>query len=1041
MWIKDELFKIARMLAACFAACVLLNAPEWALPPERSLDQCRLDVWTARDGLPAGEITSIAQTPDGFIWLATSEGLIRFDGSSFYTFNSKNTPGLTTDLIRCLAVDGDGTLWLGTEWGGFGPFVDGRFKPCWPSTRHWHRVAAMRELPGGVMAVSVIDDSPEHTGIYRVVSGRVIAPASTKVQIPDFAVAGNGLICAMQFGGSRAMTSAGTLVDYGRPAAFAGKTVSCVAAGGDGSVWFGTEHDGLIRYLDGKYRFYTVREGLPSNCINCLFADREGRVWAGTNDGILTWDGHGFAAFGKVDGLFASNVTAISEDREGNLWVGSGFGLNRFAATKLVPFPLSANSIAAHVYGISSASNGPVWCASDSGIWKLLPSGAVHCSMPSGVPTGYADGVCAGPDGSLYLWLKNSDGSSFVYYVRLGPGGDLTRQSVARQVVEAGAAHTPAKIMNAACIADETGATFFGNGIMTRVERGVVVKRGKVDTQWEFQALRENGGDYWVACSNGLVRVHNGNSTRWNAGLPENTHVLGIEGSDPSCLWLATDKGLARFRNGRSTLFTSSDGLPDSNLFQIQRDAGGRLWIGCLHGLFTVTIADIDDYEQGRLKSIPCEFYTAADGICSYFDLQSSERTSDSRLWFAGTNGVTMVDPRHVAMNNFPPPVSIENADIDGITIPAGPETVSFPPGDGRLHIGFAALSFCAPEQVRFRYRLDGFDRGWVETNRRYADYTNLPPGSYRFDVIASNNDGIWNPVGASVALRLEPHYYQTIWFRALAVLLAIAGIAVAFAWRMRQVVRQNAALETIIAERTAELRMSHDQLQSAQEELTAQNHELETARDHLEQRVADRTRELEDAYDRTIEGWSFVMDLRDKETEGHSRRVTDVTVRMAEALGMTDEEIDNIRRGALLHDIGKMGVPDGVLLKPGPLNEEEWKVMRMHPVYAYEILSQIDYLKGAIDIPWCHHEKWDGTGYPRGLKGEEIPLAARMFCIVDIWDALRSDRPYRKGWPEERVFEHLRSLSGTHFEPEMVELFFRIVVDRESRQPEAKAA
>lgn len=185
---------------------------------------------------------------------------------------------------------------------------------------------------------------------------------------------------------------------------------------------------------------------------------------------------------------------------------------------------------------------------------------------------------------------------------------------------------------------------------------------------------------------------------------------------------------------------------------------------------------------------------------------------------------------------------------------------------------------------------------------------------------------------------------------------------------------------------------------------------------------------ELTLAYDATIEGWSYALDLRDKETEGHSLRVTEMTLRLARAMGMSDAELVHVRRGALLHDIGKMGVPDQILLKPGPLTEEEWEIMSKHPVYAYEMLSPIAYLRPALDIPYCHHEKWDGTGYPRGLKGEQIPLVARIFAVVDVWDALSSDRPYRPAWPEDKVFEYIREQAGKHFDPKVVEVFLEII-------------
>ena len=185
---------------------------------------------------------------------------------------------------------------------------------------------------------------------------------------------------------------------------------------------------------------------------------------------------------------------------------------------------------------------------------------------------------------------------------------------------------------------------------------------------------------------------------------------------------------------------------------------------------------------------------------------------------------------------------------------------------------------------------------------------------------------------------------------------------------------------------------------------------------------------ELNQAYDATLEGWSHALDLRDKETEGHTRRVTEMAVKLAHAMNLSNEEILHIKRGALLHDIGKMGIPDSILLKPNQLTGEEWDIMRKHPVYARNMLSRIEYLKPALDIPYCHHERWDGKGYPQGLKGEDIPLAARIFAIVDVWDALSMDRPYREGWSKDRIFEFIQSESGAHFDPHVTDVFLGMV-------------
>ena len=191
---------------------------------------------------------------------------------------------------------------------------------------------------------------------------------------------------------------------------------------------------------------------------------------------------------------------------------------------------------------------------------------------------------------------------------------------------------------------------------------------------------------------------------------------------------------------------------------------------------------------------------------------------------------------------------------------------------------------------------------------------------------------------------------------------------------------------------------------------------------------------DLTQAYDTTLEGWSAVLDLRDKETEGHTRRVMEMTLRLAESMDVSPPELIQIRRGALLHDIGKMGIPDRILLKPDILTDEEWVIMHMHPTYAFQMLKPITYLGPALDIPYCHHEKWDGTGYPRGLKGEEIPLSARIFSIVDVYDALTSNRPYRAAWPKDKALQHIRELSGSHFDARVVEAFLKMMGEEERK-------
>lgn len=298
--------------------------------------------------------------------------------------------------------------------------------------------------------------------------------------------------------------------------------------------------------------------------------------------------------------------------------------------------------------------------------------------------------------------------------------------------------------------------------------------------------------------------------------------------------------------------------------------------------------------------------------------------------------------------------------------------------------------------------------------------------GGEEFMVILPQTD---KETAISLAERLRRAVEQHPWL--LRPITASFGVATLY----EEVKEVNALIEEAdqalyISKRLGRNRVTHRAAMALEEGVTELLQVSESVAACLpSQRFKQRLyRHLEWVYSATIEGWSRILDLRDKETEGHSQRVTELSVRLAEQMGFSDRQLVYVRWGALLHDIGKIGIPDSILHKAGPLTEEEWAIMRRHPEYAYQMLSSIPFLLPALDIPYCHHERWDGSGYPRGLRGEEIPLAARIFAVVDVWDALRSDRPYRKGWPGEKVLEYLCDQSGHHFDPEVVAQFFKLI-------------
>jgi HD-GYP domain-containing protein (c-di-GMP phosphodiesterase class II) len=199
-----------------------------------------------------------------------------------------------------------------------------------------------------------------------------------------------------------------------------------------------------------------------------------------------------------------------------------------------------------------------------------------------------------------------------------------------------------------------------------------------------------------------------------------------------------------------------------------------------------------------------------------------------------------------------------------------------------------------------------------------------------------------------------------------------------------------------------------------------------------VKERIIQQSEELTQAYNATLSVWARVLELFDKDTEGHTRRVTDLVVRLTRAMGIPEKQIGNIQRGAILHDLGKLAIPDGILHKAGELTQAERKIMRKHPQHAYEMLSDIPFLHSAIDIPYCHHERWNGTGYPRGLRREEIPLAARIFSVVDVYDALISDRPYHQAWKSESAITYIIHEANRKFDPQVVKVFIKTEINRQ---------
>ncbi len=777
------------VLAVALAAC-----PARALDPGKALNQCRLDTWTTRDGLPPRDIEAIAQTPDGYLWLATRAGLVRFDGVSFKLYNSRNTVGFKRDMVRSLAVTRAGELWLGTDGGGFGRFQNGRFYPEHLGKQDgiWYEIRAIYQAQdeslwfGGLGGPHLFQ---RNNGVLKEITDQfqgVVGIAEDRQNNLWFAVNYTGLVLRRRDGTFRV---------FDTPEYIPSKMLSCLCLGPDGSLWVGTEDSGLVRCKDGRFTRYTTQDGLSSNEIHALYTDRQGNLWIGTRDGLDRWVNGTFRTFRKADGLADSIVGAILEDREGNLWVGSGAGLNCFHNTKLTPFELPTSKGPAAIRTMCQTPDGSFWFATDDGLKRLCQGRITTFTTKEGLLNNNIQTVWVGPDNRP--WLLDSDDNLIRY------DGHAFRVILRKAPVYTGSC-------------DKQGLVLFDWTGIHRLKNGRLVSLPlKQETGFLFMTYCDRQGTLWLASTVGLGQIKDGKYRVFHDGLPRETHVLAIDGDAQGTLWLGTDKGLARFRDGHIILYTLRQGLPDDNLYQLLEDRHGTLWIGGNRGIFTVSTQDLDRLDQGRLKTLPTTLYDAEDGIRRFPVGGSAFKAQDGTLWFKGDMGITIVDPDHIPTNPLPPPTRIEQVEVDHYLLdPNGSNQL--PPGRGKLEIHYTGLSFVSPEQVRFRYKLEGFDKDWVEAGtRRTAYYTNLPPGDYCFRVLACNNEGVWNKTGASVRFTLAPHFYQTAWFRVLCLLTVVLLGGTTYGWRVRRLNRRNRELEARVLERTAALREANARLEA----------------------------------------------------------------------------------------------------------------------------------------------------------------------------------------------------------------------------------
>jgi ligand-binding sensor domain-containing protein/signal transduction histidine kinase len=834
---EDE--RTGRLRIAGLAAGALLalfsDAPLLAqgLDPAKALTQYNLDVWTTADALPQNSVTAVVQTRDGYLWLGTYGGLARFDGVRFGVFDSANTPALRTNGVQALLEARDGTLWVGTTGGGLVRYRDGAFTALTtadglPSDN----VRTLHEDHEGVLWIGTND------GLARYKDGRFrtfhVKDGLSNPVVRALQDDGSGTLWIGTNGGGLDRLEGGRFRRFTTADGLSSNFVFALLSGQDGSLWIGTDGGGLGRLKDGRLQNFTIADGLPSNIVWSLHEDGQGTLWVGTYGGGLARfrDGR-FSALTTRDGLSNDFVRAVTSDREASLWIGTySGGLCRLRDGKFTTYTTSEGLKGDFARTVFEDRDHALWIGTTGGGLCRMKDGAFRCYDAR---SGLHDDVRAlhqDEDGAL--WIGTVGAGLF----RLKQG------RFTRYTTTDGLAHANVSSISA----DRKGGLWIGTngGGLSHFERGRFTTYGTaqgLSVNFVLATLVDREGVVWVGTDGGgLSRLENGSVTtfRKKDGLAGDI-VFCLHDDEQGALWIGTSGGLSRIHQGRLSTLTTRQGLLDDVVFQILEDAEGRFWLSGNKGISRLDGEELRAAARGERPSVSPVGYGAADGMksdeCSGLGQPAGWRARDGRLWFPTARGVVVVDPSRIRLNTVSPPVEVERVVVDGEPV----ASLDVPPGRQRFEFHYTALSLVAPRKVEFKYKLDGFDPDWIGAGpRRTAYYTRLPPGRYTFRVTASNNDGVWNADGASVALTVQPYFTETIWFYLLSGLgLMLAGAGV-YRLRVRSLRRRQRELEVIVERRTHDLLLEKERSEAARQEAERARSEAERqkevalAADHL---------------------------------------------------------------------------------------------------------------------------------------------------------------------------------------------------------------
>ena len=800
----------AWLLLACCPSAFALN-------PNLDVSQYSHTAWKISDGFPKGEISSIAQTPDGYLWLGTESGLFRFDGVKNVIWRPPGNQELPSNFIFSLLVARDGTLWIGTT-KGLASWKDGK-------------LTQYPELAGRII-FKLLEDREGAVWVSgaAVAAGRLCAIRNGSVQCAgDDGSLGRGAFNL--FEDSKGNLWAGVKDGLWQwkpgppkfyPLAGEPDGIQCFGEDTDGTLLVGW-NGGIHRFIDGKTEVYSIPGRVGQIRGRRMLRDRNGSLWIGTfNEGLVHVHKGKTDVFGLSDGLSGQAAKVLFEDREGSIWVASGNGLDRFREFAIPTFSVNQ--------GFSSPRIRSVLADRDGGIWLATPDSLNRWTNGQ---VAILNANSYRRHGKIYSFTPNSlfqDDSGRIWVSTPFAFGYLKNDRFVPVTEVAGAI--------TAVTQDTDGNLWIVNehaGVFQVVRETVVQqipwsKFGRNDPVSVVSA--DPRGGFWLGFFLGGIayynegRIHESYTTADGlTGGRVNDFRLDQDGT----VWIATESGVSRLKNGRFGTLTSRNGLPCDGVHWLREDDAQSFWLYTPCGLLRVARSELDawavamDQDVNAKPTINATVFGISDGVRSiasanHFSPQVAKST-DGKLWFfAGDGGVNLVDPDRLPFNNLSPPVHIEQFVADRTTydsISAGSGPLRLPPLIRDLQIDYTALSLVAPEKILFRYKLEGRDRDWQEAgNRRQVFYNDLDPGAYRFRVTASNNDGVWNETGTYIDFYIAPAYYQTAWFRIGGVILFLFAVGIFYQLRLRQVARQvRGRMEERLNERERIARDLHDTL------------------------------------------------------------------------------------------------------------------------------------------------------------------------------------------------------------------------------------